>query len=233
MTDIHSHIIPFVDDGSEDINQSIQMIKSAAENGVNNIVCTPHYRKPFTRSVSSIKRYFEELKKAVKEAKIPINLYLGQEIYVDDETDESELIRNGTVLTVNDTDAVLIEFDFTIPCNAEEIVYRIKRAGYTPIIAHVERYKYLSLEDVYGIKRCGGFIQVNASSLFGKPNGGNKRFVYKLFKEGFVDFVASDVHFGRENYLGKAYKKVKKKFGLDAAEVTFNENAKVLLKIKG
>lgn len=233
MTDIHSHVIPCVDDGSNGIDESIEMIKSAVENGVDNIVCTPHYRKPYTRSVSSIVRYFEELKKVVVEQGLPVDLYLGQEIYVDDETDIDALIKNGTVLTMNGTNVVLIEFDFTAPCNAEEIVYRIKRAGYTPIVAHVERYKYLSIEDVYDIKRSGGLIQVNAGSVLGAPNGVDKRFVNKLFKEGFVDFVASDVHFGRENYLDRAYKKVKKKFGEDAAEVTFSANAKVLLKLKG
>ena len=112
MTDIHSHVIPFVDDGSKDLGDSIQMLKKAYEIGVNKVFCTPHYRKPYNRSASSITRHFEELKQALENENIPIKLFLGQEIYAEDNI--VELLENGTVLTMNGTKYVLIEFDFVI-----------------------------------------------------------------------------------------------------------------------
>ena len=230
MTDIHSHVIPLVDDGSKGISDSIQMIKKAYESGVRSIFCTPHFRKPYTRSVESITRHYEELKEELKKENIPVDLYLGQEIYAEDNI--VELLEEGKVLTMNGTKYVLVEFDFIIPCDISETVYRLKKKGYIPIVAHVERYDYVSIDDVYDIKLNGGLIQINAGSILGEPRGVNKKFVKQLFKEGFVDFVASDIHQGRENYLGLAYQKVKKKFGEDAAEVVFNVNAKALLKVR-
>ena len=230
MTDIHSHIIPLVDDGSKSLSDSVEMVKKADESGATGIFCTPHYRKPYNRSVESITRHYEELKKELQKENIPVDLYLGQEIYAED--DIVELLENGRVLTMNGTKYVLVEFDFIIPCDISETVYRLKKSGYITIIAHVERYDYLSIDDVYDIKLNGGLIQVNAGSILGEHKGVSKKFVKQLFKEGFVDFVASDVHQGRENLLNLAYQKVKKKFGEDAAEVVFNVNAKALLKVR-
>jgi protein-tyrosine phosphatase len=97
-------------------------------------------------------------------------------------------------------------------------------------VAHPERYDYLTLDDVYEIKTVGGFMQINADSIVGPNKKHYKKIIKNMYKEGFVDFVASDIHFGRLNCMREAYKYVHRHFGVDAAEVTFNLNAEHLLK---
>ena len=229
MIDIHSHLIHRVDDGSPDLETSLKMLSKMSEEGTDSVFCTPHYRKPYIRSAESIRRKFSELKAAAEERGIPVKLYLGQEIYCKIE-EYKELLKSGKVLTMNDGKFVLLEFDFNNHIDIAEVVYEVKAMGLIPIVAHIERYSYATIEEAYEIKKIGGFIQVNSDSVIGNGGHGVKKIVKQLFKEGFVDFVASDVHFGRENTLCKAYEYVKKKFGIDAAEVTFNENAKRILK---
>lgn len=229
MIDIHSHIIHGVDDGSPNIETSLTMLEQACLQGVDTVICTPHYRKPYNRSPESIRRKFEELKIAAAEKNIPVRLYLGQEIYCK-AGEYKELLKSGNVLTVNDGRFVLLEFDFNNPIDVSDVVYEVKTMGFFPIVAHIERYPYLSIEDAYDVKKAGGLIQVNADSVIGNGGRGVKKIVKRLFREGFVDFVASDVHSGRPNNLKEAYEYVKKKFGIDAAEVVFNENAKRIIK---
>ena len=228
MLDIHTHILPGVDDGCNTIEQSLELLGTEVSNGVTDVFCTPHFRGNYKKSPEEIRDIFAKLQQAVKEENIPINLYLGEEISV--EKDIRELLKNGDVLTMNDTKYVLIELDLISPCEANEIVYALKLEGYKPIVAHIERYSYMTLEEVYDIKRNGGRIQVNAESICGAGKKQHWKFVKKLFKENLVDYVASDIHMFRENVMASARKVVQKKFGKDACEVVFDLNIKKLAK---
>lgn len=229
MIDIHSHVVYGVDDGSPDLETSLKMLSAMSAIGTDSVVCTPHYRKPYNKPVELIKENFKALKDAAAERGIPVQLYLGQEIYC--KADEyKQLLKSGKVLTINQGKFVLLEFDFNNYIDIADVVYEVRTMGLTPIVAHVERYPYVTVDDVYEIKRSGGLIQVNADSVIGKCGHVVKKFVKRLFNDGFVDFVASDLHPSRVDTLGQAYRYVKKKFGEDAAEVTFNENAKRIIK---
>ena len=229
MIDVHSHIIYGVDDGSPDVKTSLSMLENAVNQGTDKIFCTPHYRKPYNKSPEEIREKFLNLKNAANEKGLPVELYLGQEIYC--KADEyRKLLKSGSVLTMNDGRFVLLEFDFNNSQDVADVVYEVKTMGLIPIVAHIERYPYLNIDDAYEVKKAGGFIQINADSVIGGGGKKVKKFVKTLFKEGFVDFVASDVHSGRENNLKKAFEYVKKKFGEDAAEVVFNVNAKRIIK---
>lgn len=228
IIDIHAHVIPHVDDGSHKTETSLTMLKESVNQGVESLICTPHFRKPFCISPEETIDAFNKFKERVKEANIPINLYLGQEIYCKE--DFKEQIENKNVLTLNNTKFILLEFDFTKTCDVVDAVYEVESMGYIPVVAHLERYEYLTCDDAYEIKKNGGFIQINAESIVGKPGSKVKKFVKNLFKEGFVDFVASDIHHGRDNKILEAYKYVNKKYGEDAAEVVFKENAKRIIK---
>lgn len=229
MIDIHSHIIPEVDDGSPNTETSVKLVKELYAQGVDGIICTPHYRKPYLKTPAEIQKKFLELKSAVEKENIPVNLYLGQEIYCK-ANEYKETINSGAVLTMNGGKFILLEFDFHNYIDVADVVYEVKAMGYIPIVAHIERYSYMTDDDVYEIKKTGGLIQVNADSVIGGGGRGIKKTVKKLFKEGFVDFVASDVHSGREIVMSKAYDFVKRKYGEDAAAVTFDENAKRIIK---
>lgn len=229
MIDVHTHVIPFVDDGSSSIEASISMIKLAIASGVTDLICTPHYRKNmFETSKQDIIANFIKLKEQVKKENLNVNLYLGQEIKYDKKTKIQ--ILDNELLTINNLNYVLLEFSYNKDTDISEITYEYSLKGLKPIIAHIERYSYIkTIEDVLEIRNNGGLIQVNASTILGKHGLKAKRFVKKLIKNNLVDFIASDIHENREYNLKEAYIYVDKKFGKDVADNIFNNNATKLI----
>ena len=144
--DIHAHIIPGVDDGAVDFEESVDMLKMAVNNGTTDIVATPHYLADKLRcaglGASELKAQFDELKE-VAERRVPgINLHFGAEMYGVG-TIES-IIRSGDVVTLNNNGYVLTEFAFNdSPKRALEIVKVLQNAGYKVVIAHPERYVFV------------------------------------------------------------------------------------------
>ena len=166
------------------------------------------------------------MENALKEENICVNLHLGREVYV------SKHYKDNIVkfdATIKGSKYVLIEFDFDIVSEITETVHELVVSGYTPIVAHPERYDYMTFDDALEVKNMGGLIQVNADSIMASPLSRAKRFAVKLLKNGLVDLVASDIHWGRKNNLEGARKYVSSKFGEDVAEKLFNENAKKII----
>ena len=228
MIDIHAHILPLVDDGSRSIERSVSLLKDCLEQGITDIILTPHHRQPYLESVEKTKESFEAFKVAVQKENLPINLYLGQEIFVT--PDLKQKLRENKVLTMADSKYLLVEFDFSFGMDVAETVHELKTMGYIPIVAHLERYPYVSLFDAHEIKECGGLIQVNCESIAGKAKRQYFKTVKKLFKNNLVDLVASDYHDGRENCMKEAGKFVKKKFGEQVYNRVFIDNAKAIIK---
>ncbi len=228
MIDIHAHILPFVDDGSKEINHSLLMIKDSVEQGITDIILTPHYRGIYKCDTNELKSSFEKFSKLVKQEGYAVNLYLGQEVFVKDNI--KKLIENGTVLTLNFSKYILMEFDSDTETDITEAVYEVKRLGFIPIIAHVERYSKVTCEDVYEVKELGGYVQVNASSIVNLRNFKALQKARKLLKLGLVDFIASDVHYNRKNDMLLANQYVTKKYGEQIAERIFKQNAKEIIK---
>ena len=232
MIDIHTHILPLVDDGSDSVEATLSMLKVAVEQGITDVVCTPHFRHAHTCTPEEIRDVFAKTKELVEKENLPIKLYLGQEIYLrnDDTRGVRERLANGSVLTMNDTKYVLVEFDFNKECDIADAVYELVAVGYQPIVAHVERYRYLVLDDVMDIKASGGLIQINADSIVGKSKRVFAKRIKELFKNDLVDFVASDVHSDRENCFLESKAFIIKKFGAEVAEAVFKTNAEKILK---
>ncbi len=226
MVDIHTHILPLVDDGSGSVNDSFEMLYEQVEFGVTDVFLTPHLRHRYNVPKNLLEKYFSEFSQAVKQKNIPVNLYLGQEIYLS--PDKPHLPTDEEVVTLNGSKYVLIEFDFTIPTDIPDAVYEAIRRGYKPIVCHLERYSYADLQTAYAVKETGGLIQLNADSITGNDRSA-KRFAKKLLKFGLADFVASDVHSRRKNRISQAYGIVKKKYGVEYAEDLFTDNAKKIL----
>ncbi len=229
MVDVHSHILPFVDDGSDSVEKSIEIVKKFASDGVTKILLTPHYKKGIYQvGVEELKRKFEDFKSQVKDSGIGVELYLGQEVFCDSKI--FSILKNNEVYTLNGTNYLLIEFDYFNYTDILDYAYNIKMLGYIPIIAHIERYGYLDVDTLIGLRELGALIQVNASSVVGDYGKKFQKKVFATIKSGLVDLVASDVHYGREVSLLSAYKVVSKKFGKKTAEDLFVNNAKVLFK---
>ena len=226
MIDIHTHILPFVDDGSDSLEKSISLIKSLYASGVTDVVCTPHLRANYRATAKEVLDAFTLTKTAIEKENIPVKLHLGRELYVSKHYKDNIVKFDATMLG---SKYVLVEFDFGFMCEVTETVYELVTAGYIPIVAHPERYDYMTFDDALEVKNLGGLLQLNADSILSSPLSRRKRFAIKLFKNDLVDFVASDVHFGRENRLQRAKAYVSAKFGKDVASKVFNDNAKKII----
>ena len=211
MIDIHTHIIPYVDDGSPNLETSIAMIKHELAIGVDEIIATPHHiYSRYESTVEVIKERFNFLCEEVKKQNLPVTLYLGQEIYFTHKEDIIQMLKEGKLLTLNNTNRVLLEFSFhREPENLLEVIYNFRVNGYQVIIAHVERYEWMTYQKVVALVNEGAKIQINSDAVLGYTSWKEKRFVRKLLKNNLVDYVASDTHSFRPSTLDKSYKKIK------------------------
>lgn len=185
MIDIHTHILPMVDDGSKNLKESLELLHQELNNGVNEVILTPHQNQR-NLDKKRIQFAFEEFVKAVD---LPIKLYLGCELMYYEGV--LEAVKKGLVQTLNDSKYILIEFSTIYETNISDIVYELNIMGYCPIVAHIEKYGYLKTEDYKAIHANGGFIQINADSF---SIGTYYKRIKKLLKMELVDFIASDCH---------------------------------------
>ena len=229
MIDVHSHIIFGVDDGSPDLDTSISMVKEMINIGVTDVICTPHYRiNMFETSTQTIKNNFNLLVSKINELGLNINLYLGREVYYN-----KNIYNCLDDFKINNQKIILIEFSYSNNPDIEEVLYNLKRLGFKVIIAHIERYSYLNVDDIKQLKSKNVLIQVNADTILGKSGFRQKLKVMHLIKNNVIDFIASDIHSERNNYMEKAYNIIKKKFGAEKANQLFVLNAKTLLNNNG
>ncbi len=221
MIDIHNHALYGVDDGAKTIEDSIEMINQAIKIGIKELILTPHYNRRYNKV--DLKKEFEKLVNYFKD--YPIKLHLGREYRYNS-------LEPFKKFTMGDSNYILLEFSTTIPDPIEEVCYNVSRNGFIPIIAHIERYHYLTKEDYEELKEVALF-QVNSETVIGKSSfRKDKKIVKYLLKNGLVDFVASDAHntTDRKNTLDKAYKRIYKKYGKEVALDLFVNNPKKILK---
>ena len=187
------------------------MIKHEIEIGVDTIIATPHHIiHRYEKTVEEIKEKFNELVQAVEKENLPIKLHLGQEICYSHREDQIKMLKEGKLLTLNNTNRVLLEFSFTRePEDILDVIYTFSVNGYQVIIAHVERYNWMTYQKVVALRNEGALIQINSDSYLGYTSWKEKRFVRKLLKNNLVDYVASDTHSFRPSTLDKSYKKIK------------------------
>lgn len=219
LIDVHNHALFGVDDGAKTIEDSILMIDQAIKNNVQEIILTPHFNKR-NKSIENVEENFNRLKKAIKDK--PIKIYLGREMRF------YELEKKPIYYTMNGTKHVLVEFDPINHSPIEEVCYSLRVKGYKPIVAHIERYHYLTVTDYNKIKKFAE-VQVNADAVLGISNIRKDYKITKyLLKHKIADYVGSDAHdtTKRKNNLLKAYKRVKRKYGIQYANYIFYENAK-------
>ncbi|MCI0514588.1 hypothetical protein L0128_15345 [candidate division KSB1 bacterium] len=232
MIDIHSHILPQVDDGASNLVQSIEMLKQAADDGVLALVCTPHILKPadFENEAFYLNK-FTELSQAVKAEKLNLDLYLGSEIYI-----QPEIPFKSRLTTLNNNGKYfLIEFPMSnIPRFAPEMLFRLMATGKVPIIAHPERYiAFLRRPDLaFQFVQRGMLLQVNAGSLRGHFGADIKQLAELFIGHQLVHFIASDCHDPerRRCHLRKTREYVVAKWGEDVAQALFLDNAQAILK---
>ncbi len=196
IIDIHTHILPGVDDGASNIKESLRMARIAYQQGITDVIATPHYSAGF-RNVSPdhIRALCREVReKASAEIKREFRVWPGQELLYSEEI--LEMLEQKKLLTMADSRYVLVEFLPSVPYSyifraAKELLF----AGYYPIIAHAERYQALRKNArIEELKEQGVYIQINFRPVGGKWYNETTRWCRKQFREGKVDFVGTDMH---------------------------------------
>lgn len=222
MVDIHNHIIPNIDDGSDSFEFSREMLLEAIEEGITDVCITPHFMKhgPYSVRKKELTDLFNEFKE--KNSDLNINLYLGNELYIDRELDE--LLANDEICSMNDSEYVLVEFPFEhYRRDYDEYLYNVS-LNYQVIIAHPERYYYVQKDYNYVDRwlREGYLLQSNQDSLDYRES---RKVIYHLIEKGKLSFIASDCHnHYRPLSLMNAYDHISRKFNLETAELLMDIN---------
>lgn len=194
--DIHTHILPGVDDGSSDMKETINMLNMAYQQGIRTIIATPHYKAGRSnRPVEELYKLRDEVDKQAKKIDSNFTILLGNELFYTESIIED--LSHKKALTLNGTNYVLVEFEFGETFKA---IYRglgnLIRSGYIPILAHVERYKSINknIDLINEISELGCYIQMNCNSLKGGLFNTQAATNMKLVNCGLIHFLGSDCH---------------------------------------
>ena len=212
MKDLHSHLLPGIDDGCKDIGESITLLKAAREQGITDLVLTSHYMEntKYNANNEEKNKRFEELKEEAKKAGIEINLYLGNEVYMTENF--QDLLKQQEITTINNSKYLLIEFPLgNMLYNSKEILYDLVVSGYVPILAHPERYRIFQRhpDHIDEYLRMGVLLQGNYKSLYGKYGKDAKKTLIYFLKNNKITFLASDCHHDKDFKIKKLKKKLK------------------------
>ena len=208
QVDIHSHLIPSIDDGAKNMDESIELILELKKMGYKKLITTPHISDMFPNSKETILHEFQKLKEEVKRRKIAIELEVAAEYYADESFEK--LLTKGNLLSFGKGNYLLFELSyFTKPQDLESLIYEIQQAGYTPVLAHPERYTYFhdSIENYKRLKKVTDVLfQLNIVSIANYYSKQIKKVAKELIDAGLIDFMGSDTHQKRHTtYLKKTF----------------------------
>ena len=193
--DLHSHLIPGIDDGSKSMQESIELIVEFQKLGYTRLITTPHIMSHRYKNNSKIiLDGLEILKKELSKQKIDIQIEAAAEYYVDNHF--IELLNNNDLLSFGDN-YILFELSYSQqPLHLEQIIFDIQEAGYRPVLAHPERYLYFckDFSKYERLKELGLFFQLNINSLSTYYSKVVQKTAYKLIDKGMINFLGSDVH---------------------------------------
>jgi protein-tyrosine phosphatase len=226
MTDIHTHVLPGVDDGCRTIEQSLDILRGLADQGITDVICTPHYinETPQTSPRSYNVKQLSELRAAALE--IGINLYIGNEIYID--KDILKLLRSKKISPLGKNKYLLVE----LPMSGEfqqydDILLNPKQKGWNVILAHPERYhsfqkNYKKITELY---QQGILLQCNLGSFIGQYGRHAKKTAQKIAKDKLIFCVGTDIHRPRDyNEIAKAQKKLRKYYAFHELDAILVQN---------
>ena len=202
--DVHSHLVPGVDDGAPDVDAALEMVRHMVSLGYRGMVLTPHIMSDlYPNSPSTLRGPYDNLVRAMQEAGIPMELRLAAEYLMD--ADMLRTLKEGDPMTFSCDDGqrahevMLMEFGFHhAPEEAlvKDALFEAQTRGITPLLAHCERYPYLhkdvSLLELWHER--GGWMAVNAASLAGAYGPETRNLAKQFMERGWVSFVCSDAH---------------------------------------
>lgn len=225
FVDIHSHLLPGIDDGAKDLDDSIKLISQMRSYGIKNFITTPHVLGDvYPNSSKQILEKLELVKKElIKRDITDVNIAAAAEYMIDEQF--SKRIENDDILTLKDN-LVLVEMSyFSAPFNLFDVLFELQLKGYKPVLAHPERYTFYhnNFESFYKLKKAGCLFQLNLLSLTEQYGKGVQKTAQKLIKENLYDFVGTDTH--NNNHL-KLLQKISTKKNKDSINNLLENNLK-------
>ena len=236
MIDLHSHIIPKIDDGSGSIEETFNILKEAVNNGFTDIISTSHYIENYYEAdVEERKAWITALQMNLNEKKIPINLHIGTEAYASLEL--KQFVKDKKVATLSNSRYLLIELPMNSkPKYLEEVIYDIIDLKLIPIIAHPERYAYVQQNPNMLIELInkGVMFQSNFGSIIGLYGKNAKNTVEKLLKSDMIHFLGTDTHKQNTIYpmINEILIKLEKTIGKDKIKQLTETNPRLVLENK-
>ena len=233
MIDLHSHILPGIDDGAKTFDDSLAILRGLVEQGITEVVLTPHYvvDTSYVSTRTANQKIHAQLKRRISEANIPIKTYLANEIYID--RDIAKLVKNGKISPINDGKYLLVELPMSGEYqDYEDILLSLKYAGWNVILAHPERYHAMQRDynRILSLVNQGILLQSNLGSIIGQYDKPAKKTVKKLLKDKLIFCFGTDIHRVRDfSEIGKAQKKLKKYYSdAELREILIENPSKVI-----
>lgn len=233
MIDIHSHILPRVDDGAEALETSVAMVRELASQGVTDIIATPHFidETIYASARRENLRLLDEVRRAIADERIEARLYIGNEIYINDKIDE--LIMFNRISALADSRCLLIELPMSGEFPGYEDTMRdLMRKGYMVILAHPERYT--AVQEDFGIlerlSEMGVLLQCNTGSFIRQYGKHAEKIAVQLAKRKMIFALGSDMHHTRGGEeITQAIKKLGKYYSNEELEQVLVSNAREII----
>jgi protein-tyrosine phosphatase len=222
LIDLHSHILPGVDDGASDLNIALDMARMAVDDGIQVMACTPHFMPGmYDNTAIDIRNRINQFQSILKNEGIPLQLVVGCDGHI--RPDFLAKLRSDEILRLNDSRYVLFEPPHNIaPQRLDDLMFNILVAGYVPILTHPERLKWIEqgFDVVEKLFQQGVWMQITAGSLTGKFGSRPQYWSQKMLAEGMIHILATDAHNlkSRPPILSAAYQLAVAEVGLDEAQ---------------
>jgi protein-tyrosine phosphatase len=233
MIDIHCHLLPNVDDGPKSWEESLEMIRIAAGDGIKGAVTTPHWIQGtnWQPRPEKVREVVAELNSRIGKAGLDFEVFPGMEIGII--PDLPRYVSKGDVLSLADSHFVLIEIPFySLPLGIEEVIYGLRSIEKTPVLAHPERNREYqgAPKRILELVGMGALVQVTASSLTGGFGDDAKSCSIEFAKLGALHFISSDAHSNKHRppLVSKGLAVVEKKIGRDAADEIVSNTYKII-----
>lgn len=208
--DIHSHLLPGIDDGAKTFDDSLKLVKKLQSFGISQFITTPHViQYVWDNSADQIKANESETRTQLEKNQIAIPFRAAAEYMLDDHF--VQLFKSGKLLTLKNNH-VLVEMSYiNAPIQLYAYLFDLQVAGYIPVLAHPERYLFYhsNFDEYLKLKKAGCLFQLNLLSVVGYYGDGIARIANQLLQKGMYDFVGSDVH--HANHIAAFDQKVKLK----------------------
>ncbi|MEZ0608456.1 tyrosine-protein phosphatase [Fibrella sp. WM1] len=195
-TDMHNHLIPGVDDGVKTLDESLTCLRQYAAWGIRRVIATPHISQDYhPNTATQLLEAVKSVQQALRDENIPIEFSVAAEYLLDEQFDH--LLRSGELLSFGAKQYVLIETGWAAaPRQLDQWVFDLQVKGYTPILAHPERYRYYQTEPylLKQLREQGCLLQLNLMSLAGRYGSKAQKLAQDLLKEHCISFIGSDLH---------------------------------------